>query len=186
MSNPITAKDIAQHRATPGSLGGKVVQAPLATKGPRDALIADGKQAFDYVPDVERLHVGFVPQPVVPIRNSGGDIIGYAAADDLRDVLGTPAAPVTLLDLKDAHNAREGSAEWQRHIRPVGAAPLGEEASALLNAKAAAKAPEPKVVEPTPKQQAVAEAEALGISTEGTEAEIRERIAEHQAAVQIP
>ena len=194
----ITREQVLANKATPGSEGGRVVQEPLRTVGPRDALIADGKNAADYVPDVERLHLGFVPQPTVPIRDASGNVVGYLAQEDLQDVLGVPAKPVTLRDLKAAHNKAEGTSEWQRHIRPVGPAPLGEDDSDEYNlggdsprVTAARKAQEARSSDaakasggsaPTSKQAAVAEAEGLGLSTEGTEKEIRERIAQHQAA----
>lgn len=206
MADTISREDVLANRATPGSEGGQVRQEPLRTVGPRDALIADGHQAQDYVPDVDRLHLGYVAQPTVPIRNERGDVIGFVAQEDLQQVLQVPPKPVTIVDLKRAHNAREQSAEWRRHIRPVGPAPLGEEDSFAFNAEngqdrvaQARKATQErqKGEHPlgtattgngdgsqktqTPKQQAVAEAEALGLSTEGTEAEIRERIAKHQA-----
>jgi hypothetical protein len=131
----ITREDVLEHRATPGSEGGRVMQAPLAPRrvGPRDALIADGHQEADFVPDVDRLHLGFVPQPTVPLRDADGNVIGYLAQEELREILQVPAPPVTLRDLKRAHNAVESTKEWQRHIRPVGPGPLGEEDSYAFN-----------------------------------------------------
>jgi len=54
-------------------------------------------------------------------------------------------------------------------------------ARAADEAKAAKVAERENDQKLTPKQQAVAEAESLGLSTDGTEAEIRERIAAHKA-----
>jgi hypothetical protein len=164
MANPITQAQVMRHEATPGSVGGTVQQAPLPTTGPRDALIIDGHNDQDYVPDADRLHQGFVAQPSIPVRDGSGNVIGYLAAEDAREMLQVPKAPVTLRDLKAGHNRLEASAEWQRHITPLGPAPLGEEDSYAYNAgddsnprvKAAQKRAEER------NKAAKAEAEAVG------------------------
>lgn len=134
MAETITREQVLEHQATPGSEGGKVQQAPFqAPVGPRDALIVDGRNEQDFVPDASRLHVGFVPQPTFPVRDGAGNVIGYLAAEDVQQVLEVPAKPITLRDLKQHHNATEAGAEWQKHIQPVGPAPLGEEDSYAYN-----------------------------------------------------
>lgn len=153
----ITNKDVAEHRATPGSAGGQVRQEPLPAGTPRDALIDDGRNEADWVPDVDRLHVGLVKQPTVPIRDASGNVIGFLAQDDLAGVLKEAVEPPSITDLKQHHNRVESSKEWQAGIRPLAPAPLGENDSASYNReqsrsteKKAATKSESKTQEQTP------------------------------------
>jgi hypothetical protein len=100
--------------ATPGARGKgvKAVEEPLRV-GTRDALIIDGHNDEDYVPDVESkgYHVGMVRQPAKLAVNEAGQAVGFVS-----ELPSKFADQPTIADLKAQHNADEASAEWNEGV----------------------------------------------------------------------
>lgn len=100
--------------ATPGARGPGVhaVEEPLRV-GTRDALIEDGHNDGDYVPDVESkgYHVGQVRQPVKLAVDERGQVVGFMSEHPSKF-----ASAPTLADHKAAHNKLEASDEWNGDV----------------------------------------------------------------------
>ena len=109
--------------------GGKAVKKaddlPLNV-GPRDALIIDGHNDGDYVPDAEGkgYHVGLVRQPVMAVVKNG-QIVGFEAVEESK----FPERG-SLEALKAAHNERESSWQEGRDFRMTSPEPTANSSSA--------------------------------------------------------
>ena len=101
--------------ATPGARGKgvKAVEEPLRV-GTRDALIEDGHNEGDYIPDVESkgYHVGMVRQPAHVAVNEAGQPVGFISERPSKF-----EEQPTLADLKAHHNAVESEDEWNEDVR---------------------------------------------------------------------
>lgn len=101
-------------KRTPGvPAGAKAVKDdPPMGPGPRDALVIDGHNEGDFVPDAETkgYHAGLVRQPVVALVQNG-QIVGWEGAEESRFA----ADPGSLENLKRAHNAREKNLRDHEH-----------------------------------------------------------------------
>ena len=104
-----------QFSATPGARakGVKAVEEPLRVGGPRDALIEDGHNDQDYVPDVESkgYHVGMVRQPAKVAVNEAGQAVGFISEHESKF-----AQQPNITDLKAYHNEVESSDEWNEDV----------------------------------------------------------------------
>ena len=97
--------------ATPGARapGTHKVEEPLNI-GTRDALIEDGHNEQDYVPDIESkgYHTGVVRQPVSVVADARGQTVGFSSEHPSKF-----AEQPTLEDAKAYHNEQEQTDEWQ-------------------------------------------------------------------------
>ena len=83
----VTDKTFAAGQATPGTQGGKVIDAPpaiLTGGGPRDALV--DPMPGDIIPDLETkgLHTGIVAQPAQPVSVDGVTVAGFVSGQPSR------------------------------------------------------------------------------------------------------
>jgi hypothetical protein len=97
---------------------------PLSV-GPRDALIIDGHNEGDYVPDADGkgYHVGLVRQPVMALVK-GGQIVGFEAVQESKF-----DAPGSLESLKAYHNEQEADWKEGRNYRLASPEPAANGAS---------------------------------------------------------
>jgi hypothetical protein len=86
---------------------------PLRVGGPRDALIEDGHNENDYVPDVESkgYHVGMVRQPVKVAVDDSGRMVGFQSEHPSKF-----ESQPSLADLKAAHNEIESGDDWNEDV----------------------------------------------------------------------
>lgn len=159
-------------RRTPGAEGGHALNpsededVPLqlgaalsrvASSGPRDALILDGHNEQDYIPDVDGkgYHSGMVRQPAMVVIGADGRVVGFEALDESMF-----ARQPTIQDLKAAHNAREKGKDWNKGVRDlsqevaptatVQETPLTRQARNPANAGAAGAGPKAPAKAPAP------------------------------------
>lgn len=117
------AAETAMQR-TPGMpAGAKATKDPppaIPGGGPRDALVIDGHNDQDYVPDSESkgYHTGMVRQPVMAVVDGAGRVVGFEAVDESMF-----SRNPTIHDLKAAHNKRESSKAFQEGIVDLSAQP---------------------------------------------------------------
>lgn len=98
---------------------------PLSV-GPRDALVIDGHNDGDYVPDAEGkgYHVGMLRQPVMALVDKGGRIVGFEAVNESKF-----AVPGSLASLKEFHNDQEADWKEGQHFRSAAPEPKARAAS---------------------------------------------------------
>jgi hypothetical protein len=120
--------------ATPGAENAKTVEEPLRVGGPRDALIEDGHNENDYVPDVESkgYHVGMVRQPVKVAVDDSGRMVGFQSEHPSKF-----ESQPSLADLKAAHNEIESGDDWNEDVHEA-VQVSGERQSATMYDAAAA------------------------------------------------
>lgn len=128
------------YSATPGAraAGTHDVEEPLHA-GPLDALIESDRTDSDYVPDIDTkgYHAGMVRQPVVPVADRRGNVVGYRS-----DHPSKFAEAPTVEDLKAFHNKVESDDDW------LGATVAATPVSTDEPKKARKAAAEPKTSEP--------------------------------------
>lgn len=141
MAKENAAKAQDAFHATPGATakGVKAVEEPLRV-GTRDALIEDGHNDGDYVPDVESkgYHVGMVRQPAQVAVNAAGQPVGFISERPSK----FEGAP-TLADAKAYHNEVESSDDWNEDVSEATLVTASEQevrAAGLYDAKSGTKA----------------------------------------------